>query len=290
MSELNRSSEGLETDLISLRAFVAVVDEGTFSAAAEQIGRTQSAVSLQIAKLEQRLAVKLFERSTRSISLTSAGETFLSYARRIVETADEAFLAVSSPSDEMRLRVGFAEYLAPQHLHTLLARFRRAHPRCDLRLVLGLGAEMLASMDRGELDVVIAGPESKEGTTLWTEPLVWTAGEDFKRDDATPIELILMPHPCGYRQIAFDALTATSLTWKISIEANSVQAVQSSVRAGLGVSILPVSAVTKGLTVIRNLPKLPTTSVISYLGKAANNTYTNRLIEYLVKSLTDPSH
>lgn len=287
MSKANESWGTLETDLISLRAFVAVVDEGTFSAAAAHIQRTQSAVSLQIAKLEERLGIRLLERSTRSVSLTPTGEVFLSYARQIIATADEAFLAVTSPTEEMRLRVGFAEYLAPQHLHTLLARFRRAHPSCDLSLVLGLGAEMLESLNRGELDVVIAGPESRPGKTLWEERLVWTGGHDFQLNLESTLDLILMPPPCGYRQIAFDALAAASLSWRLSIEANSVQAVQSSVQAGLGVSVLPVSAVTQGLQLLDDLPELPNTSVISYADKAINNPYADRLVEYLVASLSE---
>ncbi|MEM9080302.1 MAG: LysR family transcriptional regulator, partial [Verrucomicrobiota bacterium] len=101
----------METDLLTLRSFVAVVEEGGFSAAAKRVHRTQSAISLQMAKLEERLNVQLLERTSRSVSLTSAGETFLSYARRILELADEASLAVSAPDEKALLRVGFPNYL-----------------------------------------------------------------------------------------------------------------------------------------------------------------------------------
>ena len=124
MSEPNRSPFKLDTDLLSLRALIAVVEEGGFSAAARRVHRSQSAVSLQVAKLEERLNTRLLERTSRSVSLTPAGETFISYARRILEMADEAMLAVTAPEESTLLRVGFAEYLAPQHLHNLLAQFR----------------------------------------------------------------------------------------------------------------------------------------------------------------------
>jgi len=283
MSKSNRTKFKLETDLLSLRSLVAVVEEGGFSAAAKRIGRTQSAISLQIAKLEDRLDTKLLERTSRSLSITPAGETFLSYARRILELSDEAMLAVTSPEEKTLLRVGFAEYLAPQHLHTLLARFRRAHPNCDLSLILGMGGEMLASMDRGELDLVFAGPESSDGQLLWEEPLVWTGTDNLSNDPSEPVDLVLMHSPCSYRQIAFDALTKVERPWKLSIEANSVQAVQSAIQAGLGVSVLPFSVVQDGLSVKdSSLPKLPNTSVMSYVNSGQSHPYGQRFIDFLL--------
>ena len=288
MSKSNRSEFKLETDLISLRALVAVVEEGGFSAAAKRINRTQSAVSLQIAKLEDRLNTKLLERSSRALSVTPAGETFLSYARRMLELADEAILAVTAPEEATLLRVGFAEYLAPQHLHPLLARFRRAHPNCDLSLVLGSGTTLLGEMERGELDVVFAGPEADNGQVLWREPLVWTGTHPLDADPSAPLELVLMPAPCSYRQIVFDALTKIAQPWKLSIEANSVQAVQSAIQAGLGVSVLPRSAVAQGMPLVHDaLPPLPDTSVMSFLRTDLAHPYAQRFIDFLLSSLED---
>lgn len=288
MSKSNRSQFKLETDLISLRSLVAVVEEGGFSAAAKRIGRTQSAVSLQIGKLEERLNTRLLDRTSRSVSLTPAGETFLSYARRILELADEAMLAVTSPDEATLLRVGFADYLAPQHLHTLLARFRRAHPNCDLSLVLGMGTEMLELMDQGNLDVVFAGPEAEHGKLLWEEPLVWTGTSNLEEGSDDPIDLVLMPTPCSYRKIAFDSLTRAGKTWKLSIEANSVQAVQSAIQAGLGISVLPLSVVQENMPLIsEKLPPLPNTSVLSYLRSDTTHPYAQRFIDFLIDGIEE---
>ena len=288
MSNTNRSKFKLETDLISLRSLVAVVEEGGFSAAAKRIHRTQSAVSLQIAKLEERLNTKLLERTSRSLSLTPAGEIFVSYARRIIELADEAILAVSAPEETTLLRVGFAGYLAPQDLHSLLARFRRAHPNCDLSLVLGGGSAMLEALDNDELDVVFAGPEADNGQILWEEPLVWTGTSNLADDPSAPVELVLMPAPCSYRQIVFDSLTKITKPWKISIEANSVQGVQSAVRAGLGVSVLPLSAVQEDMPLLTSaLPELPYTSVMSYVNTDRSHPYAQRFIDFLLAAIED---
>ena len=278
----------LETDLISLRTLVAVVEEGGFTAAARRIGRTQSAISLQVAKLEERVGVQLLERTSRSVSITPAGETFVSYCRRILELADEAILAVSSPDESTVLRVGFAEYLVPQHLHSLLARFRRAHPNCDLSLVLGSGAEMLESMHRGDLDLVFTGPEGDGGQLLWEEPLVWTGSGDFGPGASSPVELVLMHAPCSYRKIAFDALTGAERPWKLSIDANSVHAVQSAIRAGLGVTVLPVSAVIEGMPLVEgDLPELPKTSVMSYLAGDGSHPYAQRFVDFLLAGIAE---
>lgn len=283
----------LDVDLLSLRTFVAVVEEGGFSAAARRVGRTQSAISLQVAKLEERLGTKLLERTSRSVSITPAGEVFLSYARRILELADEALLAVSAPEEKTLLRVGFAEYLAPRHLPNLLATFRRAHPNCELSLVLGMGVDLFPSLDAGKLDLVFAGPEAENGRLLWEEELVWTGpgeeGGESARDEGRdePLELVLMHPPCSYRQIAFDSLTGVGQPWKMSIEANSVQAVQSAIRAGLGVSVLPRSAVAEDLALLsgESLPELPNTTVMCYERPDLSHPYAQRFIDYLMASV-----
>ena len=294
MREANRTEFQLDVDLLSLRSLVAVVEEGGFSTAAKRVNRTQSAISLQVAKLEDRLNTKLLERTSRSVSVTPAGEIFLSYARRILELSDEALLAVSAPEEKTLLRVGFAEYLAPRHLPNLLATFRRAHPNCELSLVLGMGVDLFPSMDEGKLDLVFAGPEADNGTLLWEEELVWTGpGEEkdgeagSEENGADPIDLVLMHPPCSYRQIAFDSLTSVGQPWKMSIEANSVQAVQSAIRAGLGVSVLPCSAVAEDLTFLsgNELPDLPNTSVMCYQRPDQSHPYAQRFIDYLMSSV-----
>lgn len=285
ISKKDRPPFRFDADLISLRALVAVVDEGSFSAAASRIGRTQSAVSLQIAKLEDKLQTKLFERTSRSIRQTPSGETLTAYARQILDLADEAVLAVSAPTAPSPLRVGFAEYLVPQHLPTLLARFRRAHSNCDLSLVLGSGGELLKSLDQGDLDLVFAGPEADWGNVLWEEELVWTGTPSVSRESNAPVDLVLMHPPCSYRQIAFDALTSQDKAWKMSIDANSVHAVQSAIRAGLGVSVLPRSAVLDDMPVLSTMPSLPNTSVASFEGKGELHPLAQRFTDYLVSGI-----
>lgn len=283
---MNRQQFKLEADLNTLRSFIAVVEEGGFSAAAKRVYRTQSAISVQMAKLEEQLNVKLLERTSRSVKVTSAGETFLSYARRIIELTDEAAFAVAVPEEAVSLRVGFAEYLTPKHLQAVLSGFREQHPHCDLSLSFGLGAPLIEVMCRGELDLVISGPEAEEGTMLWEEQLAWTGTGDFSPESKVPLELVLMPAPCSYRKIVFDSLTQIAKPWKISTEANSVEAVQSAIRVGLGVTVLPVSAIHDDMPILDgDLPELPITTVMSYVRKDLSNPYAKRFIDFLVESV-----
>ncbi len=279
MSKSNRQSESpkpyplgksasrplLDTDLISLRALVAIADEGSFSAAAKRIGRTQSAVSLQIAKLEDRLQARLLERSSRSVEPTVAGETLIAYARRILSLADEAVQSISALHAGEPLRIGFADHLVPQHLHALLTRFRDAHPQVALELRLGCGSELIEALGQGELNLVVAGPEGDGGHVLAHEPLVWVASPNYRLDFAKPVPLVLLQPPCTYRQAAFAALATADASWSVSIEANSIQGILSAVEAGLGISVMARSAADPEL--IRqdvSMPNLPQTAIVAY--------------------------
>lgn len=275
----------LETDLNTLRSLIAVVEEGGFSAAAQRVHRTQPAISAQIAKLEDQLNTKLLERTSRSVSLTPEGETFLSYARRTLDLIDEAVCALNPQGEKALLRVGIAEYLAPSHLDTVLTRFQKKYPHCDLSLMLGLGGTLLELLNKGELDLVVAGPEGSNGHKLWEDPLVWTGTADALTDQTIPLKLVLLPPPCMYRKLVFDSLTKIARPWRMSIEANSFEAIQSSIRAGLGITVLPKPAIKDGMPVLKDdLPELPNTSVESYTRPNLLHPYTQPFIDYLVAS------
>ena len=290
MNKANRPAFQLDVDLISLRALVAIVDAGSFSAAARRIGRTQSAVSLQIAKLEDRLQTRLLERTSRHVAPTAAGEMMTAYARRILATADEAAMAVSAPADAPPLRLGFAEYLAAQHLHDLLGRFRRAHPSLVFEVRLASGVELRPALERGELDIAVAGPDAaatppRQGTVLRTEEMVWVSARDIPWHMEEPVPLVLMRPPCTFRRASLEALSDAAISWRVTTETNSIQAVQAAVRAGLGISTVARTSVTAGMVELGEpLPPLPETAMVAY--DAANkHPLSDRLIAFLREGL-----
>jgi len=293
MSDIDRQIRRLDVDLMTLRTLVAVVDAGGFSAAARRIGRTQSAVSLQIAKLEDRLQTKLLRRTSRHVEETPAGAALIAYARRILAIADEAALALTLPDESDPFRIGFADYLAVERLHLLLGRFRRAFPRLPLSLTTGTGQELRRQLENGSLDLVIAGPdgaaEGGRGTMLNEEPLVWIAADADAApppaDCDDPLDLVALPAPCSYRGIAMEALGDAGIGWRLAIEAASIQAVLSAVRAGLGISAVPASAVSPGVTVLESgMPALPSTRMLVF-GAAHPHPLAGRLIAFLKESL-----
>lgn len=287
MSKTNRSPFRLDTDLISLRTLVAIGDLRNFSAAALKVGRTQSAVSLQIAKLEERLDVKLLERTSRKVEPTQAGELLIGYARRILATADEAATALSAPEAAVPLRIGFAEYLAPDHLHELLSRFKRAHPKLLIELKLGTGFDLRDDLDRDKLDVIITGHDggptsSPDSIVLREEPMVWITGDLPQTTEIDTVPLVVMHSRCSYRKMATEALERTGRQWRIVTEANSIQGVQSAVKAGLGISVVAKSASSDLKIIDQELPALPNTAMVAYLPKI-----THALAERFVSFVAD---
>lgn len=265
----NKPARRLDADLLSLRALAAVADAGGFSAAGARIGRSQSAVSLQVAKLEERVGARLFDRTTRSVRLTPQGETLLSYARRILALADEAMTALDAPPTKDPLRVGAASHLSPLRLPATLARFRRAHPGAAITLRYACGHDLITALRDGALDVVVCGPEAEGGRRLLAEPLVWAGPADIALDPLgsdDPVPLVLMAPPCTYRRAAFDALTAAERRYREVMTGGSLQEVQDAVAAGFGVSAIARSALTASLRpMVDGWPALPDTAVDVFL-------------------------
>lgn len=279
--KIKKKTFQLDADLLTLRAVVAVAETESFSAAAKYIGRTQSAVSLQISKLEERLDVRLFDRTSRSVHITPTGEVFLSYCRRILGLADEAYASVSSPVITKPLRIGFAEYLVPKHLYELLSLFKRRYPKAVVDLHLGIGGILVKQLHDGMLDVVIAGPEGEKGEVLVEEPLIWATPKDYTVQESQPLDLILMQPPCSYRQAALDSLALAEQQWNLTLSASSIQGTQSAVAAGLGVSVIPQSALNSDLKIIEGLPPLPQTSIQAYTVRADSHPLIEPFIAFI---------
>ena len=196
----------LEIDL--LRAFTTVAETGSFTAAADVVGRSQSAVSQKIIRLEELLGRPLFNRTSRSLVLTGEGERLLSAARRMLEFNDMAVRTLVAPADVGRLRIGISEDFVPHHLPALLAKFAALWPAVRLELMTGLSCDLLSAYDDDRLDVVIAKKDGRaqRGRVIWREPLVWIGSAGYDHQSLEPVPLVLLPTPCTYRGVAIRAL------------------------------------------------------------------------------------
>jgi DNA-binding transcriptional LysR family regulator len=253
-------------DLDLVRAFVVVAAERSFSRAGERLLRTQSAISLQIKRLETAVGRRLLDRSPRSVALTPEGEVFLTHARRLLELNDEVLAHLAGPTVSGSVRLGTPEDFATTHLSRVLARFAEAYPAVALEVTCDLTLNLLSAFRTGSFDVVLVKREpsaAARGLRVWREPLVWVCGAGQVEHRSGALPLVCSPPPCVYRKRATEALTRAGRRWRIAYSCASLAGSLAAVRAGLGITVLPRDMVPSGLRLVDGppLPSLDDTEI-----------------------------
>jgi len=234
-------------DLELLHTFVSVVDSGGFTKAGERVNRTQSTVSQQIRKLEEALGRPLLlrQRASKHIELTEDGERLIGYARRLVALALEAHSVVCGDGEVGVVKLGVPEDFDVQRLMALLSGFAREHPRIRLDTVNGLSVGLHQRLENREIDLALVKRDrsSKQEPALasWPEQVNWVAGRDMEIID-DPVPLVVYPQGCIYRNRIVHALESSGRRWRVAFASQSLVGIQAAVSAGLGISLLPVSA------------------------------------------------
>ena len=278
----------MNIDTVTVHCFLAVAETGSFTRAGERVGRTQSAVSQQIAKLEGLLGKKLVERG-RVLSLTASGETFLTYARQIYALHREALDRFREPELEGEVRFGLPEDFASVFLSDVLADFAHIHPRILLNIECDLTLNLYKRFRQKEFDLVLVKMNRPEdfpyGIDVWSEKLVWV-GDPNLIDHSKPIPLVLAPQPCVYRARAVKALDSLGRKWRLVLSSPSYAGTIAAVKADMGITVLPRAMVPPGLEVIRkqSLPDLSDIHV-SLLKRKLNDPATNSLEDFVLKKL-----
>ncbi len=247
----------LELDL--LRAFVTVVETGSFTRTAALLGRTQPAISLQIRRLEDQLRSPLLDRAGKGVVVTTEGAGLLPQARRLLRLNDEIVSTLGEGDLEGEVRFGAPEDVATIHLPGILGAFARSHPRIKLAVTCDYTANLLDQMSRGGLDLALikrepVGPEL--GVRVWGEPLSWVA-LDPSILEASPLPLIVAPAPDIYRKRALGALEAAGIAFRAAFTSPSFAGQMAALRAGLGIGVLPAAMAPRDLTLLGDpLPPL----------------------------------
>jgi DNA-binding transcriptional LysR family regulator len=231
-------------DLDVLRSFVTGVELGSFARAADRLGRSTSAISAQLKKLEEQTGTPVLRKSGRGMALTDAGETMLAYARRLLELNDEAASALRGTELEGRVRLGLQEDFGESLLTEVLGRFARAHPRVRVEVRIARNVELLDRVSSGQLDLALAwdaGVTTPYAEAMGTLPMRWigsTATETlWPRDDGEPLPLVMLEAPCLMRTAATTALDHANIPWRIAFTSASLAGIWAAVAAGLGVSL-----------------------------------------------------
>jgi DNA-binding transcriptional LysR family regulator len=252
-------------DLLLLRSFVTVVEEGGFTAAANRLHLTQPAISGHLRRLESQLGKSLLKRTTRSIELTPDGECLLSYARAMLTLNRDALAQLSDPTAHGCLRLGVAEDLAHERLMTTLKRFTKSYPLVDVEVRVGIPPELLASMRHGHLDLVLGAQCGEQaGISLWREPLVWAWAEGESWELPSPLPLALFPEPCPYREVALAQLAMAGIAQHTAILCMSSAGMRAAAASGFAIAPMPYSQLTPGLVALsaeHGLPALPDVEV-----------------------------
>jgi len=276
-------------DLDLLRTFQAVVESGSFANAAEQLGCTQPAVSLQVKRLETLFGRPLVERA-RPARATEPGQTVLGYARRMLRLNDELMGRFDERRHGVMLRVGIPSDFSVAPLSAALSRFAAMEPGAILDVHSELSSSLIEGLRAGQYDLAVAvtGERANDlAVRTWNERMVWIAPPALKPSADRPLPLICYPEGCVYRARMLERLTEESVNWRVAMTSSSFSSIVSAVESGLGVSALAESTAPAGLAVERRKPwpDLGTVSVGLYRHPDGTNGVGQRLADLLLETL-----
>ncbi|NVO14232.1 MAG: LysR family transcriptional regulator [Rhodoplanes sp.] len=249
-------------DVDQLRTFVAIAETGSFTRAAEIVHKTQSAVSMQMKRLEERIARELFARDGRASKLTEDGERLLDYARRIVKLNVEAVAAFGTEEFSGRVRLGVPDDYADRYLPEIMARFSRVYPGVELTVYCEPSVDLIARIDRSEIDIaIVTSCDAHRASEIFRqERLLWVTSNRHAIHLDTPLPLALGRPTCNWRQAAMNSLDSMGRTHRLLFSSENAGAISAAVLAGLAISVLPTSGLRPGMRVLTpadGFPELP---------------------------------
>jgi DNA-binding transcriptional LysR family regulator len=278
-------------DIDVLRTLAAAMDLGGFGRAAERMGRSQSAVSLQMRRLEERVGRPLFCRQGRKLMLTDAGSVVLDYARRILELNDQAVAVARGISIDGSLRFGVPQDFGDTWLPGVLARFTRTHPSVLIEARVDRTHKLVERTAKGGLDLALlwgASPPLPNAVRVGRVPMAWIGPRGYAIPRGEKIPLALFEAPCVFRQPGVEALERARRPWRLAFTSPSLTGLWAAAAAGLGITIRTPLGVPAALAVLdrsSGLPKLPSIELSLCAAEANPPQAVARLREILLDEL-----
>ncbi|OLY72544.1 LysR family transcriptional regulator [Pseudomonas sp. ATCC PTA-122608] len=286
ISEIDRLSSYPSIDTEVLRTFVAIADQGGFTRAGEQVNRTQSAVSMQMKRLEEDvLQRKLFERDGRQVRLTPEGQVLLGYARRILKLHSEVFNTLREPHMVGLVRIGTPDDYVMRYLPGILKRFSKAYPLIQIEMHCESSSILMQRRDLA-LTVISREPGNEMGELLRNERMVWVAAPCFCLDDHSALPLAISGMDSFCTQWTRAALDAVGREYRLAYHSSNGAAIQAVVGAGLAVTVSMESLVTEDLRVLgseEGFPPLPSVNLRLLRNPGMTSPITECLAEYILE-------
>ena len=281
-------------DVDHLRSFIAIAETGSFTRAAELVHKTQSAVSMQMKRLEERVGRPILVRDGRASRLTDDGERLLDYARRIVKLNVEALAAFSDGELRGRVRLGVPDDYADRFLPEIMARFSRAYPGVELTVVCEPSTQLAQRIEMDELDLaIITTTETSRSAEIFREErLFWVTSSRHPTHEENPLPLALGATTCWWRRTAIDRLETIGRPWRLLYTIGNAGAISAAVLAGLAVSVFPESALRPGMRMLNpgdGFPALPSCRVGLLRTPHGGSALTDALAEHIISSLDNVS-
>ncbi|MHC2365230.1 LysR substrate-binding domain-containing protein [Rhizobium leguminosarum] len=287
MSQNDTMFPQLDSDL--LRSFLAVAKAGSVSAGAARLLRTQSAVSLQVQKLEEIVAQQLFDRHGRGVSLTARGEQLLPIARQVVEALDQVVIAMRGPDDKSEIRFGMPEEYSDTLLPSILSGFSQEQPGARILLRCGASVEFPVALAAGDLDIALHAPENvtADDTVVHREAAIWAGSAFHEIEHRRPLPVALFDRACWWRERCLDLLQKAGVDYEIVCTSESVAGVRAAISAGIAVGVLPQSAFTDRVRRLSDvtLPQLGETVLVLTRSAAAPNCLADSLAAIVSKTV-----
>lgn len=281
-------------DVDQLRTLIAIADTGSFTRAADAVFKTQSAVSMQIKRLEERIGRPIFLRDGRGAKLTEDGERLLDYARRIVHISREAVSAFSGDALTGRVRLGVPDDYAERYLPEILARFSRSNPLVEVTVICEPSDHLTDMIGRDEIDLAIITHATRKpvGEVIRQEPLLWVTSQRSVAHEQAPLPLALSHPACVWRESAIAKLEEIGRPHRVLYSSRNFAAVGAAVMAGLAVTVLPESAIRPGMRVLgaaEGFPPLPACRIALLRNRGSITETVEGFAAHIVESLDNMS-